>query len=100
MGAAKSFAAQTMPLKILKEQIRELEDQEILHVETAFRHSYGIEPFLSPDTVLRNLAANITKISGSTHDLAAFEDIKNLKAWLKTFRLAPPASVFDEMMPF
>ncbi|WP_454753775.1 molecular chaperone DnaJ [Cupriavidus necator] len=91
--------------KILKEQICEL-DQEILHVETAFRYSYGIEPFeaLSPDTVLRNLAADIKdlrlNIRALEHDLAAFEDIKNLKGWLKTFKLAPPASAFDEMMPF
>ncbi|WP_349608088.1 J domain-containing protein [Cupriavidus sp. DF5525] len=77
--------------KILKEQICEL-DQEILHVETAFRYSYGIEPFeaLSPDTVLRNLAADIKdlrlNIRALEHDLAAFEDIKNLKGWLKTFK--------------
>jgi hypothetical protein len=90
--------------KILKEQVREL-DQEIQHVETAFRHSYGIDPFedLSPQTLLRNLAADMKdlrlNIRTLEHDLAAFEDIKNLKGWLRTFKLAPSAPVFDEM-PF
>lgn len=84
--------------KVLKEQVREL-DQEILHVETTFRHTYGIRPFegLSPDIVLRDLAIEIKNfrqnIRALEHDLAAFEDIKNLKGWLKTFKLVPARSV-------
>jgi hypothetical protein len=89
---------------ILKEQVREL-DQEILHVESAFRYAYGIDPFepVSPDTVLRNLAVDLKElrlnIRTLEQDLAAFEDIKNLKCWLKGIRLMPAASTFDAM-PF
>ncbi|SIT51655.1 Heat shock protein DnaJ domain protein [Paraburkholderia piptadeniae] len=48
---------------ILKEQVREL-DQEIVHVESAFRYAYGIDPFepVFPDTVLRNLAVDLKEI--------------------------------------
>jgi hypothetical protein len=90
--------------KILKDQVREL-DQEIQHVETAFRHSYGINPFeaLSPEMILRNLAADLKglrlNIRALEQDLAAFEEIKNLKLWLKTIKLAPPMPIFDAM-PF
>jgi hypothetical protein len=89
---------------ILKEQVREL-DQEILHVESAFRYAYGIDPFepVSPDTVLRNLAVDLKElrlnIRTLEQDLAAFEDIKNLKRWLKRIQLIPAASTFDAM-PF
>ncbi|WP_207002265.1 J domain-containing protein [Trinickia mobilis] len=89
---------------ILKEQVREL-DQEILHVESAFRYAYGIDPFepVSPDTVLRNLAVDLNElrlnIRALEQDLAAFEDVKNLKRWLKRIQLIPAASPFDAM-PF
>jgi hypothetical protein len=89
---------------ILKEQVREL-DQEIIHVESAFRYAYGIDPFepVSPDTVLRNLAVDLKElrlnIRTLEQDLAAFEDIKNLKRWLKRIQLIPAASTFDAM-PF
>jgi len=89
---------------ILKEQIREL-DQEILHVESAFRHAYGIDPFepVSPDTVLRNLAGDLKELQLNIRtleqDLLAFEDIKNLKLWLKRCKLVPVAPDFD-FMPF
>lgn len=55
--------------KILKEQVREL-DQEIEHVETAFSHNYGVDPFavLSPSTVLRNLAKDIAYLQGVIRD--------------------------------
>src|SRR5260370_11042545 len=85
---------------ILKEQVREI-DQEILHVESAFRYSYGIDPFetVSPDTILRNLAVDLKElrlnIRTLEQDLAAFEDIKNLKLWLKRLKFVPAASVFD-----
>lgn len=88
---------------ILKEQVREL-DQEIFHVESAFRHAYGIDPFeaVSPDTVLRNLTAELKElrlnIRTLEQDLAAFEDIKNLKLWLKRFKFVPAASDFDTML--
>lgn len=87
---------------ILKEQVREL-DQEILHVETAFRHAYGIDPFesVSADTVLRNLAVDLKElrlnIKTLEQDLAAFEDIKHVKLWLKRCKVAPVASDFEFM---
>ncbi|WP_042876400.1 J domain-containing protein [Cupriavidus necator] len=90
--------------KILKEQVREL-DQEIQHVETAFRHSYGFDPFesLSPNTVLRNLAAEMTNLRHNIRalqdDLIAFKDIKKLKLGLKSFKLEPRVPDFD-LMPF
>jgi hypothetical protein len=89
---------------VLKEQIREL-DQEILHVEAAFRHACGIDPFepVSPDTVLRNLAGDIKtlelNIRSLEQDLAAFDDIRNLKLWLKHCKVVSVASDFD-FMPF
>ncbi|MDN7902158.1 J domain-containing protein [Burkholderia cepacia] len=89
---------------ILKEQIREL-DQEILHVESAFRSAYGIDPFfpVSPDTVLRSLGGNILElqlhIRAIEQDLLSFEDIKNVKLWLKRCRLERVPPNFD-FMPF
>ncbi|BBA45224.1 TPA: molecular chaperone DnaJ [Burkholderia cepacia] len=87
---------------ILKEQIREL-DQEIVHVESAFRSAYGIDPFfpVSPDTVLRSLGGNILElrqhIRAIEQDLLSFEDIKNVKLWLKRCRLEPFPPNFDSM---
>jgi multidrug efflux pump subunit AcrA (membrane-fusion protein) len=89
---------------ILREQVREL-DQEILRVESAFRYAYGLDPFeaVSPDTVLRNLAMDLKEIGHNIRtleeDLAAFEDIKNVKRWLKRVPLIRAASTFDAM-PF
>ncbi|WP_250518986.1 J domain-containing protein [Caballeronia sp. ATUFL_M1_KS5A] len=89
---------------ILKEQVREL-DQEIFHVESAFRYAYGIDPFepVSPDTVLRGLAVDLKELRLNVRtleqDLAAFENIKNLKRWLKGIQLIPAAATFDAM-PF
>ena len=89
---------------ILKEQVREL-DQEIFHVESAFRHAYGIDPFepVSPDTVLRKLAVDLKgirlNIQTIEQDIAAFEDIRNLKLWLKRIQVMPATSPFDAM-PF
>ncbi len=90
--------------RILKEQVREL-DEQILHVESAFRHSYGIDPFvsLSPDKPLRMLASDVkelqTNIRELERDLVAFEEIKNVKLWLKTFKRVQPDPIFDAM-PF
>ncbi|CAB3800651.1 hypothetical protein LMG28614_05240 [Paraburkholderia ultramafica] len=90
--------------RILKEQVREL-DQEIVHVESAFRYAYGIDPFepVSPDTVLRNLAVDLKElrlhIRTLEQDLVAFEDIKNLKRALKNVKLVSARTDFDSM-PF
>jgi hypothetical protein len=89
---------------VLKEQVREL-DQEILHVESAFRYTYGIDAFepVSPDTVLRDLAVDLKELRLNVRtleeDFAAFQNIKNVKRWLKGIQLMPVASTFDTM-PF
>ena len=90
--------------RILKEQLNEL-DQEILHVEARFRHTYGIPPFIevSPDTVIRNLACDIAElkqnISDLEKDLLMFEDLRKFKSWLKAIKRREAAHHFDEM-PF
>lgn len=82
--------------KILKDQVREL-DQQIQHVESAFRHSYGIDPFvdISPELALRNLVADIKNTQASIRDLERdlidFDDIKNLKLWLKAINCHRPS---------
>ncbi|QCX51705.1 J domain-containing protein [Ralstonia pseudosolanacearum] len=90
--------------KILKEQLGEL-DHEVLHVETGFRHSYGIAPFadVSPDTALRDLAHEITELQHGIRDLEedllVFADLKTFKGWLKDLKRQRAAMRFDEM-PF
>jgi hypothetical protein len=93
---------------ILKEQVVEL-DHEIMHVENGFKYRYGIAPFvdLSPSTVLRNLAGDVSEcqqyIRTLEKDLLVFEDIKKFKVWLKTMRRQmehrEALQYFDEM-PF
>ncbi|AJZ57330.1 hypothetical protein OI25_3002 [Paraburkholderia fungorum] len=89
--------------KILKEQVGEL-DHEILHVENGFKHSYGIPPFIevSPGTIMRNLA-DIFSLQESLHtlehDLLVFDDIKQLKDWLKMVKRSLATPRFDDM-PF
>ena len=90
--------------KILKEQLGEL-DHEILHVENGFKHSYGIPPFIevSPGTVMRNLAADIFSLQESLHalehDLLVFDDVKQLKGWLKSVKRSLATPRLDDM-PF
>ena len=90
--------------KILKEQVGEL-DHEILHVENGFKHSYGIPPFIdvSPGTIMRNLAADIFSLQESLHalehDLLVFDDVKQLKGWLKSVKQSLATQRFDDM-PF
>lgn len=73
---------------ILKEQLGELQE-EIFHAEDAFRTQFGIDPFvrLAPSTLMRHLSNDIadlqSEISALESDLSAFEDIKQLKTWLK-----------------
>jgi hypothetical protein len=90
--------------KILKEQVGEL-DHEILHVENGFKHSYGIPPFIdvSPGTIMRNLAADIFSLQESLQaleqDLLVFDDVKQLKVWLKSVKRSLAMRGFDDM-PF
>lgn len=77
--------------KILKDQLGEL-DMEIHHVEGGFRAQFGISPFIaiSPDRLMRSLASEIVGVKegirGIEKDLLAFEDVKNIKAWLKEMK--------------
>ncbi|MEN8514321.1 J domain-containing protein [Burkholderia sp. RS02] len=86
---------------ILEEQIREL-DQEILHVETGFRRTYGIAPSvkLAPDTVVRMLARDIAGMQRSNHDLNAalreFDDPEKVRDWLKGMKRRQVSSRVDD----
>ena len=74
--------------KVLKEQLSELQ-QEILRVESDFRAQFGIELFasVSPKTILRSLDVEIVELKRTNReierDLKAFDEIRNIKAWLK-----------------
>ncbi|WP_175943132.1 J domain-containing protein [Burkholderia pyrrocinia] len=86
---------------ILEEQIREL-DQEILHVETGFRRTYGIARSvkLAPDTVVRMLTRDIAGMQRSNHDLAValreFDDPEKVRDWLKDMKRRQASSRFDD----
>ena len=86
---------------ILKEQLGELA-VEIHHVEGQFRAQFGISPFVaaSPRTLLRSLAKEIAGVQHAIRvlekDLLAFEDVKNVKAWLKEMRRQPAMNDFDD----
>ncbi|MBN3830978.1 J domain-containing protein [Burkholderia sp. Ac-20344] len=86
---------------ILEEQLREL-DQEIEHVETGFRRTYGIAPSVkvAPDTVMRLLARDIAGMQRSNHDLTValheFDDPEQVRDWLKDMKRRPASSRFDD----
>jgi hypothetical protein len=77
---------------VLKEQLGEL-DVEVARVEAGFRMQFGVSPFdpLSPDTVMHRVAREIADLERGIrelkHDLIAFEEIANLKRWLKEMRI-------------
>ncbi|EIJ45157.1 DnaJ-class molecular chaperone protein [Herbaspirillum sp. GW103] len=78
--------------QILKEQLAEL-DQEIFHVEQHFRQTYGLPPFarVSPKSVVRDLNKEMTWMredgKALRSMLADFEDVQQIKVWLKQQRL-------------
>ncbi|WGY70557.1 molecular chaperone DnaJ [Burkholderia cepacia] len=86
---------------ILEEQLREL-DQEIQHVETGFRRTYGIAQSVkvAPDTVMRMLTRDIAGMQRSNHDLTValreFDDPENVRDWLKDMKRRPASSRFDD----
>jgi len=77
--------------KILKEQLRELEDQ-VFHFTYEIRLNLGIDPYssLAPATLMRNLDADIAQARKELReieaDLKAIQEIATLKAWLKRMR--------------
>ncbi|KWE89154.1 molecular chaperone DnaJ [Burkholderia ubonensis] len=90
--------------KILKEQVAEL-DQEIRHVESHLRLTYGLSPYVevSPDTVLVILAREIVgreqDIRNLKEEMPLFDDVGSLKRWLKEMKRQQSAFPLDEM-PF
>ena len=86
--------------RILKEQLAELK-QEIFRVEAGFRARFGVSPYanLAPGAIIRNLARDIADIQRAIRDLkkdlVAFEDLGQLKAWLKDMRRQPRIDDFD-----
>lgn len=90
--------------KILKEQLFEL-DQAIEQLEDDFRMQFGISPFekITPGNIMRQLGVDIAMTQSGIHhlqnDLHAFEDIKNLKIWLKEMSRQAKRHAYDEI-PF
>lgn len=86
---------------ILEDQLREL-DQEIVHVETGFRRTYGIAPSVkvAPDTVVRMLTRDIAGMQRSNHDLSValreFDDPEKVRDWLKDVKRQHASSRFDD----
>lgn len=95
--------------KILSDQLAELQD-EVLFKENEIRMMLQLSPFepLSPNRLVTLLKHDIqamqAALKGIQNDLQVFQDVKNLKAWLKNFRLPQPESgfdpFFDEFPPF
>jgi uncharacterized protein YifE (UPF0438 family) len=86
---------------ILAEQSAELR-QEVIAVELSFRMRFNIRPevALSPAEAMRALEIDIHHIkqgiSSLKNDLAAFQDIRNIKDWLKSYRVTPQPSFEDD----
>lgn len=77
--------------KILREQLRELEDQ-VFHIGDGVMFNLGIEPYrtLTPASLMRELDTNIAQMRRAVReveaDLKAIQEIATLKAWLKRMR--------------
>ena len=93
--------------KILNDQLRELQEEVFLK-EDQIRMMLHLAPFetLSPKRLVmmvredvRTMQDMITRIQ---RDLRAFQDVKNLKAWLKSYRIPEPDfdPFFDGFPPF
>ncbi|AMP16494.1 dnaJ domain protein [Collimonas pratensis] len=78
--------------KVLTEQSAELRD-EIAGLEAEFRMRFnlGLQEAMSPLLAMRHLKSAAKSIQQNIHalknDLLAFEDIKNIKAWLKNYHI-------------
>ena len=95
--------------KILTEQAKELR-MEVSAVSDLFRMRFNILPEVSasPEAALRNLESNIKNIkkdiSDLEGDLRSFQDVKNLKEYLKHYKIPLKISFdtesFWELKPF
>ena len=80
--------------KVLTEQAAELQ-QEIQGIELSFQMRLDLAPMQtpSPDDVLQYLQEDIQgtqhDIDEIKNDLTAFQDVKNIKQWLKTYQRRP-----------
>jgi len=78
--------------KVLTEQSAELR-AEIAGLEADFRRRFNFAPqeALSPALAMRRLKSDIKgmqqHVAALKNDLLAFEDVKNIKAWLKSYHL-------------
>lgn len=78
--------------KVLTEQSAELRD-EIAGLEADFRmrFHFGPQEAMSPALAMRHLKNSIKgmqqNINALKNDLLAFEDVKNIKAWLKSYHI-------------
>ncbi len=78
--------------KVLTEQSAELRD-EIAGLEAEFRmrFQFGPQEAMSPALAMRHLKSSIKgmqqNINALKSDLQAFEDVKNIKAWLKSYQI-------------
>ena len=84
--------------KILSNQLRELED-EVFFRESEIRQMLNVSPFerLSPKRMVGLLKRDMREVQSMIvriqHDLQTFRDVKQLKAWLKGYRI--PETEFD-----
>ena len=87
--------------KILTEQSKELR-MEVLAVSDLFRIRFNISPEVSasPEAAMRNLENNIKSMKKDISDLEGdfhlFQDMKNLKEYLKHYRIPPKIRSDDE----
>jgi hypothetical protein len=87
--------------KILTEQSNELR-MEVLAVSDLFRIRFNILPEVSasPEAAMHNLENNIRNIkkdiSDLKGDLGLFQDMKNLKEYLKNYKIPPKINFDDE----
>lgn len=78
--------------KVLSEQSAELR-AEITRLEAEFRMRFnlGLQQAMSPPLAMRHLKNAIKSvqqnINALTNDLLAFDDMRNIKAWLKSYQI-------------
>lgn len=82
--------------KVLKDQLDELQ-AEVIMLEARIASMLQTPPFveLTPQRVIRTLKEDIramrSEIARIQSDLRAFQDVRQLKQWLKRFRIDEPA---------
>jgi acyl carrier protein len=78
--------------RILQGQLEQLE-QEVLEIEFTAKQQAGLAPFdtISPRHLIQLVHEDIERLHGEIasirHDLIELQEVKNLKAWLKDYRI-------------